>query len=144
MRDKEIGSIASAKAGRMVYRGTLAVGLSMLAAPGAAQDEPIRLPAVEVRAPYPLVPAQYRDTPLPPYPATAREQRLEGTVLLDVQVRADGRVGEVRLKRTSGTLVLDAAALETVKRWTFVPARSGPRTVESWVEVPVKFSLVAR
>lgn len=128
----------------MVRRALVVLSLATLVAPSDAQDEVIRLPPVEVRASYPLVPAQYRDTPLPPYPAAAREQRLEGLVLLDVHVRADGRVGEARLKRTSGSPLLDAAALETVARWTFLPAQRGPRAVESWVEVPVKFSLHAR
>jgi protein TonB len=119
--------------------------LALVALPGAsAADEPIRLPPVEVRGTHPLVPAQYRSTPLPPYPSGAREQGVEGTVLLDVRVQPDGRVGEVRLKHTSGSPLLDGAALETVKAWTFVPARRGPATVESWVEIPVRFSLTSR
>ncbi|OLC12124.1 MAG: hypothetical protein AUH29_17185 [Candidatus Rokubacteria bacterium 13_1_40CM_69_27] len=128
----------------MIRRALAVLCLTALVAPCAAQDEVIRLPPIEVRAPYPLVPAQYRDTPLPPYPSAAREQRVEGLVLLDVDVRADGSVGDVRLKRTSGSPELDDAALQTVKRWTFLPAKRGPRAVESWVEVPVKFSLSAR
>jgi protein TonB len=128
----------------MIRRALAVLCLPALVAPCAAQDEVIRLPPVEVRAPYPLVPAQYRDTPLPPYPSAAREQHVEGLVLLDVHVRADGRVGDVRLKRTSGSSELDDAALQTVKRWTFLPAKRGPRAVESWVEVPLKFSLSAR
>jgi protein TonB len=119
--------------------------LALLALAGAAAaDEPIRLPPVEVRGTHPLVPAQYRSTPLPAYPSGAREQGVEGTVLLDVRVQADGRVGEVRLKRTSGSSILDGAATETVKTWTFVPARRGPASVESWVEIPVRFSLTTR
>lgn len=113
-------------------------------APAGAQEEPVRLPPVEVRAPYPLVPPQYRSTPLPAYPAAAREQGIEGTVLLDVLVLPDGRVGDARLRRSSGSAALDAAALEAVRTWTFAPGRRGPRPVESWVEVPVKFSLAGR
>jgi protein TonB len=122
----------------------LVLTLTALAWPVHAEEEPVRLAPVEVRALYPLTPAQYRDTPLPSYPAAAREQRLEGTVLLEVLVRADGRVGEARVKQSSGAPVLDEAALEAVRRWTFVPAQRGPVAVDSWVEVPVRFSLVAR
>jgi periplasmic protein TonB len=125
----------------MMPRAIVVLVLLAHSSPGFAQDDLIRLPAVEVRAPHALVPARYGDTPLPTYPAAAREQRLEGTVLLDVRVRADGRVDEVRVKQTSGAAALDEAARDTVRRWTFVPARRGPRAVESWVEVPVKFSL---
>lgn len=125
----------------MTRRAVLVLCLHALVAPSAAQDEPVQLPPVEVRAPHPLMPPRYRDTPLPSYPAAAREQRLEGTVLLEVQVREDGRAGEVQVKRTSGFPLLDTAALEAVRRWTFVPGRRGPRAVESRVEVPVRFSL---
>ncbi|MFZ1060580.1 MAG: energy transducer TonB [Candidatus Rokuibacteriota bacterium] len=115
------------------------------AGPALAEErEPIRLPPVEVRAPYPLIPAQYRHTPLPPYPGGAREQGVEGVVLLEVHVKADGGVGEVRLKASSGAGLLDEAALKSVKGWTFAPAKRGPRAVDSWVEVPVKFALTGR
>jgi protein TonB len=128
----------------MLRRVAVVLCLPALATPcAAAEDEPIRLPAVEVRAPYPLVPPRYRETPLP-YPSGAREQHLQGTVLLAVEVRSDGRVGEVRLTQTSGARVLDQAALEAVRRWTFVPARRGPQAVDAWVEVPVVFSRETR
>lgn len=129
----------------MVVRLAL-VGLcgGLLAFHAAAETEPIQLPPVEVNAPYPLVPAKYRETPLPQYPTAAREQGIEGVVLLEVRVRADGRVEEFRLKASSGSAMLDDAALKTVKGWTFVPARRGPRSVESWVEVPVKFALTVK
>lgn len=106
-----------------------------------AENDVILLPPIEVRAPYPLVPARYRDTSLPSYPTAARERGIEGVVLLAVQVKADGRVGKVRVKASSGSAILDDAALGTVKRWTFEPAKRGPRSVESWVEVPMKFAL---
>lgn len=128
----------------MARRIALVLSLAGFASPAPAEEEPVRLPPVEVRALYPLTPPQYRDTPLPQYPSAAREQRLEGTVLLEVLVRADGRVGEARVKQSSGAPVLDEAALETVRRWTFVPAQRGPVAVDSWVEVPVRFSLVTR
>ena len=121
-------------------RHSLAVAFALIT-PAAAQDEPIRLPPVEVRAAHPLIPAQYRSTPTPPYPSSAREQGVEGEVVLDVEVRANGRVGDVRVKRSSGAPALDEAALAAVKQWTFIPARRGPRAVDSRVEVPVTFSL---
>lgn len=120
------------------------VCLALLVFPAGAENELIQLPPVEVRAPYPLVPAKYRETTLPPYPAAAREQGVEGVVLLEVRVLASGLVGEVRLKASSGSPILDEAAVKAVKGWTFVAARRGPRFVESWVEVPVKFALTVK
>lgn len=125
----------------IVRASLVALGLALGAVPSTAEDEPIQLPTIEVRAPYPLAPAKYRATPLPPYPAAAREAGVEGVVLLAVHVFADGRVGEVRLKASSGSADLDAAAIQAVKDWTFTPARRGLRSVDSWVEVPVRFAL---
>lgn len=118
----------------------LALGLAAFASPAAAADV-ILLPPIEIRAPQLLVPASYRHTPLPPYPATAREQRLEGVVLLSVLVDTSGRVVDVNLATSSGSPILDEVAASAVRKWTFVPARRGSRAVESVVEVPVKFAL---
>ena len=118
----------------------LALGLAAFAAPAAAADV-ILLPPIEIRAPQPLVPAAYRHTPLPPYPAAAREQRLEGLVVLSVLVGTSGGVVDVSVATSSGSSLLDGAAVSAARRWTFVPARRGSRAVESVVEVPVKFAL---
>jgi len=56
----------------------------------------------------------------------------------------DGRVGEVKVKRSTGVPVLDEAAERAIKTWTFEPGQRGPTPVASWVEVPVRFSLKAR
>lgn len=48
------------------------------------------------------------------------------------------------MKSSSGSPVLDEAGLKAVAGWTFVPARRGPRAVDAWVEVPVKFALTSR
>ena len=97
-----------------------------------------------MRAARPESPAAYGQTPLPSYPAAAREQGLEGLVVLNVEVLKSGRVGEVHVAVSSGARALDQAALEAVKRWTFAPARQGGRPVDSLVEVPVKFTLNSR
>lgn len=100
----------------------------------------VRLP-LEIRAARPRTVAASQQTPVPAYPATAREQGLEGVVVLNIEVLASGRVGEVHVAVSSGAWVLDEAAVEAVKRWTFAPARQGTRAVDSLVEVPVKFTL---
>ena len=118
----------------------LGLGVAAFAAPTAAADV-ILLPPIEIRAPQPLVPAAYRHTPLPAYPAAAREQRLEGLVVLSVLVGTSGGVVDVSVATSSGSSLLDAAAVGAARKWTFVPARRGSRAVESVVEVPVKFAL---
>jgi protein TonB len=84
----------------------------------------------------------YGTNPLPPYPMVARRLGMEGVVLLDVLVVADGHAADVRVQQSSGHPVLDEAALTTVRReWRFVPARRGGVPVESRVTVPIRFRL---
>jgi protein TonB len=56
-------------------------------------------------------------------------------------INVDGTVAELAMKRSSGFPDLDRSALETVKKWRFVPARRGATTVSAWVVVPISFSL---
>jgi protein TonB len=121
-----------------------ALVLAGLAWPGGSRaqgEEPIALPPVVVTAPHPIQPPRYHEVVRPAYPEVARRQGLEGTVVLLVKVLVDGRAGEVQLKRTSGNSLLDEAAVGAARRWMFLPARQGPKAVEAWVEVPVKFEL---
>ena len=85
--------------------------------------------------------ASYLSNPKPDYPAEARRLREEGVVVISVEIGADGRASDATLKRSSGFPLLDEAAVEAVRRWTFVPARAGGVAVASRVDVPVRFSL---
>ena len=79
--------------------------------------------------------------PPPEYPVEARRLHQEGVALLGVEVSAEGRPTSVHIKRSSGVPVLDQAALDAVRRWTFEPARIGGLPVASSVDVPLRFSL---
>lgn len=81
------------------------------------------------------------NNPKPHYPLAARRRGIEGQVLLVALVKADGSCAQVTIKQSSGHGELDTAALETVRRWRFIPARRGDTAVESWVEVPITFRL---
>ena len=72
---------------------------------------------------------RYRFAPLPPYPALARSRGWQGEVELWVHVAADGRVLEARVNDSSGFELLDRAAVDTVGRWRFHPARIGKTPV---------------
>lgn len=61
--------------------------------------------------------------------------------MLRVFVTDTGVPATVQLKSSSGFSRLDGVALETVKRWKFVPARRGEQPVAAWVIVPISFSL---
>jgi periplasmic protein TonB len=85
--------------------------------------------------------AAYLRNPPPRYPLAARRSGEEGTVTLRVRVTADGRAASVNIESSSGSPSLDRAALEAVRAWRFVPARSGLENVEAWVLVPIVFRL---
>jgi len=84
---------------------------------------------------------QYRENAHPSYPRVARKHGYEGLVLLSAEVFADGRVGDVRIARTSGYDVLDRSALDAVKTWRFEPGRRKGKPDAMWVDVPIKFVL---
>jgi periplasmic protein TonB len=86
--------------------------------------------------------AHYGVNPKPSYPVAARQAHEQGTVVLHVLVRSDGTVGAVDVAETSGYGVLDDSAVRTVRdRWRFVPARANGVAIESWVKVPIRFTL---
>lgn len=117
---------------------------------GPSEERPATAPAPAVAAvpPPALSPpdfrAAYLRNPPPGYPAAARRNGEEGTVMLRVLVSAEGAPREVALERSSGSSVLDAAALATVKTWRFSPARRGGEAQEAWVLVPIVFRLEPR
>ncbi len=90
----------------------------------------------------PVFNAAYLKNPKPPYPSIARRMKLEGTVILQVLVSSEGKPEIVHLGKSSGSSVLDQAALTTVQGWSFVPARQGNIPISAWVDVPLRFRLV--
>jgi protein TonB len=80
--------------------------------------------------------------PPPPYPRDALLDRLEGTVVLDVHVDADGRPIDVVVVTSSGHRALDRAAQRQVlQKWRFRPALQDGRAVPALGRVPVSFVL---
>jgi TonB family protein len=76
----------------------------------------------------------------PDYPEEARRQGLAGEVELEIVVRRDGTVGDVRVLRRLGH-GLDERAIDAVRRWRFAPARRLGAPVDVVVEVAVEFRL---
>jgi protein TonB len=79
------------------------------------------------------------------YPRRARRSRLEGRVLVEVVLEGEGRPRSVRLAASSGHDLLDAAALDTVRRVHFpAPPEGLPRAIASRpVLIPVDYRLDA-
>ncbi|MGE3623796.1 MAG: energy transducer TonB [Bdellovibrionales bacterium] len=89
----------------------------------------------------PIYNAAYLNNPAPVYPPPARKRGIQGKVMLEVAVSAKGDARQVEVARSSGSELLDDAALDAVRRWHFVPARQGSEVIEARVLVPVEFKL---
>lgn len=111
------------------------------AAAPVAHVAPALNPAINPVATAPRFDADYLDNPRPAYPPISRHEREQGTVKLNVYVEASGLAGKVELASSSGHDRLDKAAMATVRRWRFTPARRGAEAVADWVIVPIVFSL---
>jgi len=84
---------------------------------------------------------RYLEPARPAYPKRAREMGWGGTVLLRVEVRADGTVAEVKVEQTSGYTMLDQSAVVTARGWRFAPVMDGAFTMPTIVDVRVGFDL---
>jgi len=110
------------------------------------QEKPVEQPAKPVEpSTAPVVPPQadasQLNNPAPIYPQLSRRLRETGVVILEVLVKADGSLGDMRLKTSSGYTRLDESALRAVKNWRFVPAKRGGEAIDFWYELPIEFSL---
>ncbi len=88
----------------------------------------------------------YDDEPVPlvsispVYPDFALRNKIQGTVILEVEVLKDGSVRDVRVRR-SVPGGLDQAAIDAVKNVKFQPGRSSGQAVDVLLIVPVEFKL---
>lgn len=87
-----------------------------------------------------ITPPRPKHTPDPRYPREAREQGVHGSVILGVLIKSDGTVGRETILRPLG-MGMDDAAVETVKRWSFIPAMRDGRPVAFQIVITVTFHL---
>jgi protein TonB len=122
--------------------------------PIEVESDPIELAPVEVvteqpstggaiSEPSPLQVDPRKALTSPEYPATSIRQNEQGKVLLLIYVLPDGKVGEVKVSRSSGYPRLDASAMREAKRsWRFLPAKSGGgEPIAAWGTFEVAFEL---
>jgi TonB family protein len=74
------------------------------------------------------------------YTDEARRANVSGEVLLEIVVRRDGSVGDVRIMQRLGS-GLDQRAVQAVRQWRFAPATLKGVPVDVIVEVGVEFKL---
>jgi protein TonB len=78
-------------------------------------------------------------SPAPRYPVEALRNGESGTVLLHVEVGANGVPTDVQVAKSSRSRSLDRAASDAVRQWRFHPAQRNGQPVAGSVQVPVAF-----
>ncbi len=67
---------------------------------------------------------------------------MEGRVIINVNIDKQGKVRTLQIDKSSGSGLLDSAALESISSWTFKPARrKDGKPVSSMVRIPVRFAI---
>jgi protein TonB len=78
----------------------------------------------------------------PEYTSAAMYAKLQGTVVLEAVVLADGTVGDVRIVRSlDSTFGLDLNAIKAVRQWRFVPGSQYGKPVAVVVTVELTYTL---
>lgn len=75
----------------------------------------------------------------PEYPEDARQQKIQGPVVLDVHIGEDGGVQDVQV--VSGPPELAQASIDAVKQWRFKPTRVNGRAAPMQTTVTLNFKL---
>jgi protein TonB len=83
-------------------------------------------------------PRKTRNVP-PLYPDMAKRARVQGTVILEATISPQGRVSDVKVLR--GVPLLDDAAMNAVRQWTYTPTMLNGTPVPVIMTVTVNFKL---
>ena len=75
----------------------------------------------------------------PVYPQEAKDARVQGVVIIEAVIGADGRVTEARVLRSIP--LLDQAALDAVRQWEYAPTLLNGVSVPVVMTVTVQFTL---
>ncbi|MDA8249959.1 MAG: energy transducer TonB, partial [Rhodospirillales bacterium] len=108
--------------------------------PAAREPPPAAVAAPAPVAP-PSLPGGMAERCRPAYPRAARRDNIQGRVVMRVRVAADGRPLAAEVAVSSGSALLDRAALAAVTTCRFVPATQGGHPVEFTYDVPYRFRL---
>ncbi|MGB8259174.1 MAG: energy transducer TonB [Terracidiphilus sp.] len=116
----------------MLFRALLLSGLLASAGIAALAQEPVKLDPDAV--------AQLLTRRVPPvYPPIAKAARIQGTVVFDVVIGPDGKLASMKV--VSGPAMLQQAAIDALKQWTFQPFLQSGTAVTAAGRISIEFSL---
>ena len=75
----------------------------------------------------------------PSYPVLARQMKVQGAVVLQALIGADGGIQDLRV--LSGPAILASAAREAVRQWRFKPYLQNGTPVETQANITVNFTI---
>ena len=73
----------------------------------------------------------------PVYPPEAKRMRVQGSVVIDATVTAQGQVDELKL--VSGDPMLAAAAMDAVRRWKYTPYSLNGQPIPKQTRITISF-----
>ena len=87
-----------------------------------------------------VTPPKVLKSPEPNYPRSARDQHVEGKVVLFTIVGVDGRTHDTRVERSGGE-DFDKEAIKAVGKWRFQPSTKDGVPVAVQINIEVSFHL---
>lgn len=60
-----------------------------------------------------------------------------GTPIVEVQLRSNGTVGDVRITRSTGCPAADKLLEDTLRTWKFKPASQSGKAVDTWLTMTI-------
>jgi protein TonB len=138
----EFGLAGTGKATGAGPFGTAEDGAGSAGTSAVAPAPPPPKPEPPTRPKGPSRPPEVLNWTDPPYPEQARQQGVEGTVVLRLTVGISGAPSGIRVSRSSGHTALDDAAVAHVRRARFAPALRAGEPMSTSITFRVKFRLV--
>jgi protein TonB len=108
----------------------------------AAEREPATVAAERVRMSLEKTQDEVQARPQPlesSYPLLGRQMKVQGSVLLQALIGADGVIQDLRV--LSGPAILASAAREAARRWQFKPYLQNGQPVETQANITVNFTI---
>lgn len=88
-----------------------------------------------------ITPPELRRRVDPKYTSDALSRKLQGVVVLEVVILAEGRIRDARILQSLDD-ELDQKAIEAVRQWVFLPGKLKGKPVAVYAEIEVVFSLL--
>ncbi len=118
------------------------VAATMATIPGTpGKTAPAITPATVPVLELPSSDADYLSNPKPPYPPVSKRLGEQGRVVVRVLIGTDGLAQEAAISQSSGFERLDQAALNTARKWRYVPGKRAGVAEAMWCNVPFNFVL---